>query len=69
MQAKQAEISAVDQRVNEIVKLCQGGESSRARHDLLVRQTQEKLLKLKVRDKDEGWCWVQGRVWLEIHNE
>ena len=57
----------MDQRVGEIVKLCQGGESSRARHDLLVRQTQEKLLKLKVGDKDGGWDWGQGQMWLEIH--
>ena len=48
-QTKAAEIRSLNDKIERIIGLCQGGEQLRARHDMLVRQTSDRLLKLKVR--------------------
>ena len=49
IQTKAVEIQSLNNKVEHIIELCRGGEQLKARHDMLVRQTHDRLLKLKVR--------------------
>lgn len=53
IQMKQEAMHAADQRINAIIEVCQGYDALQARHDMLVRQTQDNLNKLKEGDMEE----------------